>query len=205
MQPVPTKALLLIAQNMECFFCGNMIDWNTATKDHMIPQSKGGGGGSNIVLACVRCNSQKADRWPTFEEFSRAKSIHGHLPHIDVKEYASLIESLRQRAPVKPDRPPTSSLRWLLLSDGQTKGPNKQWQFDLQQGKCFYCDEPMVFRNARRSLLVPRCNGGGEGLNVVLACWGCTTFKRGTFITTAQFAKWAAMHGRDEKSGEPTK
>jgi len=31
------------------------------TKDHQLPKSKGGRGKLNLVLACYRCNSEKAD------------------------------------------------------------------------------------------------------------------------------------------------
>ena len=34
-----------------------------ATKDHVLPKSKGGGGGpKNLVLSCSGCNSKKGDR-----------------------------------------------------------------------------------------------------------------------------------------------
>lgn len=42
----------------ECAYCGNK---NDLTLDHIIPQSKGGEDKlSNVICACVSCNSSKA-------------------------------------------------------------------------------------------------------------------------------------------------
>jgi len=40
-----------------CYYCGDPA----STMDHKIPKSKGGGGGANLVPACLRCNQMKAD------------------------------------------------------------------------------------------------------------------------------------------------
>lgn len=35
-----------------------------ATRDHLIPRSKGGGEGENVVLSCYKCNQDKGDTMP---------------------------------------------------------------------------------------------------------------------------------------------
>jgi hypothetical protein len=55
--------------NYECVYCGSGVV-KTLTLDHVIPQSKGGGNSwDNLVTACKRCNSEKADL--TLEEFGK--------------------------------------------------------------------------------------------------------------------------------------
>ena len=49
-----------------CFYCSTTFNWDDEhsefypTWDHKIPRAKGGGKGSNLVLACKRCNQEKA-------------------------------------------------------------------------------------------------------------------------------------------------
>lgn len=49
-----------------CFWCDQPIDQSEATKDHLIPVSKGGENTfENLVCACKSCNTDKADLMPT--------------------------------------------------------------------------------------------------------------------------------------------
>lgn len=60
-----------------CHYCRK--DFGQLTRDHVIPRSAGGTNAYwNVVYACERCNSLKADSWPTCEcEFcSRAVFRH---------------------------------------------------------------------------------------------------------------------------------
>ena len=51
-----------------CFYCGRKLSRRRATKDHVIPVSKGGSNAKkNIVDACRKCNSEKGCL--TIEEF----------------------------------------------------------------------------------------------------------------------------------------
>jgi len=43
----------------KCFYCEREFNW--LTRDHVLPRSKGGKAKNNIVLACQRCNSYKAN------------------------------------------------------------------------------------------------------------------------------------------------
>ena len=53
-----------------CAYCGRRLKKKEATKDHVIPSSRGGTGcESNIVTACRPCNNFKANRTP--EEWAR--------------------------------------------------------------------------------------------------------------------------------------
>ena len=49
------------AQGKRCFYCRKLITLEEATFDHRIPVAKGGKDGQyNMVIACERCNKQKA-------------------------------------------------------------------------------------------------------------------------------------------------
>lgn len=53
------------AQNWRCCYCGCRIEPGTATLDHVIPKTKGGGSEyGNCVAACLPCNNAKGDMWP---------------------------------------------------------------------------------------------------------------------------------------------
>lgn len=48
-----------------CQYCLKTITYATATRDHVIPRSKGGGNqDDNIVLSCKKCNSKKSNKMP---------------------------------------------------------------------------------------------------------------------------------------------
>lgn len=50
---------------MTCQYCGCKPGSNELTIDHVVPKSHGGGSSwENCVLACVDCNSRKANRTP---------------------------------------------------------------------------------------------------------------------------------------------
>lgn len=51
-----------------CQYCLNPISFNEATKDHVIPKSKGGTNHDfNLVLACRKCNNDKDSIFPYFD------------------------------------------------------------------------------------------------------------------------------------------
>lgn len=56
---------LLIRDNYTCQYTGKRINMDTATMDHVIPRSKGGGSTwENLVMCCLDINAKKADRTP---------------------------------------------------------------------------------------------------------------------------------------------
>lgn len=49
----------------ECHWCGVRLTFDEATVDHRVPRAKGGTDASeNLVIACVPCNTEKADKMP---------------------------------------------------------------------------------------------------------------------------------------------
>jgi 5-methylcytosine-specific restriction endonuclease McrA len=44
-----------------CAYCNVRLTRETLTRDHVVPRARGGGGGDNLVPACVPCNRAKAD------------------------------------------------------------------------------------------------------------------------------------------------
>jgi len=48
-----------------CQYCGKLFDRRDLNLDHIIPREQGGGTNwENIVCACIRCNTRKANRTP---------------------------------------------------------------------------------------------------------------------------------------------
>ena len=49
----------------ECQYCLKEIPFSVATRDHVLPRSKGGDStDSNLVLSCKKCNSKKSNKFP---------------------------------------------------------------------------------------------------------------------------------------------
>jgi hypothetical protein len=49
-----------------CHYCGRELSQKKATKDHVIPRSRGGVNEQwNIVISCSPCNLTKGSDWPT--------------------------------------------------------------------------------------------------------------------------------------------
>ena len=56
---------VLIRDKLRCQYCGKTAFNKALTYDHVIPRSKGGTScWENIVMACVECNREKADKTP---------------------------------------------------------------------------------------------------------------------------------------------
>jgi len=66
---------------LHCYWCGVVV-WRgpviragqpnpiAATREHVIPRSRGGGGDANVVIACYGCNAERgnAEGWVPFHE-----------------------------------------------------------------------------------------------------------------------------------------
>lgn len=58
-----SKRNILLRDNHKCQYCGIRVSSDSATLDHVIPQSKGGRGSwVNLVTACRSCNGKKGDQ-----------------------------------------------------------------------------------------------------------------------------------------------
>jgi HNH endonuclease len=80
--------------NYSCQYCGRKPKEDECTIDHVVPKSLGGGTSwTNCVLACYRCNSQKADRRPEDAVRSKDKS----------KKWVGPSPMKLLREPVKPE------------------------------------------------------------------------------------------------------
>lgn len=95
-----------------CRYCRFYMDETTATRDHVIPRSRGGRGHStNVVLACVECNTAKADA--ELAVFLRSAWLRAR--RIDVECNGATCRRVGRRsaparaATVKPLRPFTQS------------------------------------------------------------------------------------------------
>jgi 5-methylcytosine-specific restriction endonuclease McrA len=54
-----------LRDNFHCQYCGREFDERELTLDHVVPRDRGGKTNwENIVTACSRCNSRKANRLP---------------------------------------------------------------------------------------------------------------------------------------------
>jgi 5-methylcytosine-specific restriction endonuclease McrA len=74
---------LVVRGGYKCFYCKGALAAregcsNSATRDHVVPRSRGGGGGENVVVACWRCNQVKGDM--TAEEFRAMYPTPDRLP-----------------------------------------------------------------------------------------------------------------------------
>lgn len=75
-------------ETSRCYWCGLTCTYNgapsedntyRATKEHIVPQSFGGGGGGNRVVACHRCNQVRGRdmRWIPFHKIPKAQRLQG--------------------------------------------------------------------------------------------------------------------------------
>lgn len=82
---VPVNAVTFSRRNIfkrdkyTCQYCGRQPGSEELTIDHVVPRSQGGGTNwENCVLACIECNSLKADRTP--EQAHMQLRGHPHRP-----------------------------------------------------------------------------------------------------------------------------
>ena len=91
---------LFLAQQGICFHCHEPMLWNPTapsgrrhkfgwTREHLVPRSKGGGNGENIVLAHKKCNEKRGNTPPTEEMLARAKAIRDRARGITAAEIRS--------------------------------------------------------------------------------------------------------------------
>lgn len=79
-----SKTNVLRRDGFCCQYCGVKLPQHELTIDHVVPRSMWNGGStptcwSNIVAACYRCNSKKADRTPEQAEMPLMKKVGENL------------------------------------------------------------------------------------------------------------------------------
>lgn len=58
-----TRFAILFRDDWRCVYCAKNLDVGSATIDHLRPTSRGGSHHpTNLVAACLRCNSRRQDR-----------------------------------------------------------------------------------------------------------------------------------------------
>lgn len=182
---VSREALMRRDENV-CVYCeepvslkGSPVDTDRrlATRDHVVPKSRGGSDGSeNLVLACARCNFLKGD-------------LHlGDFLALYLKADAAKIAAAIERVEERLSRPlpPTGSGP---CPDGSTALMSVYRRFN---GRCCYCRrhcadprEPAGFyTRAVGDFVRPRLSGGKSVADtVILACRGCKSLKdRGLLV-----------------------
>jgi 5-methylcytosine-specific restriction endonuclease McrA len=79
-----SKKNILIRDKFTCQYCAEILSERSLTIDHIVPKSKGGSSKwENLVAACKRCNTKKADKTPEEAGLWLSKkptrlSIHTH-------------------------------------------------------------------------------------------------------------------------------
>lgn len=77
-----------------CQYCLKEIKYSVATKDHVLPKSKGGENfDNNIVLACKKCNNKKAAKFPFLNALGSEVKIK-KMSHI---QYAISVSNIKVR------------------------------------------------------------------------------------------------------------
>jgi 5-methylcytosine-specific restriction endonuclease McrA len=62
----PSRKAVFIRDGFRCQYCGLRVSMRTGTRDHVMPRSRGGADTlSNVVTACVPCNTRKDNRTPS--------------------------------------------------------------------------------------------------------------------------------------------
>lgn len=75
--------LLVSRDGWRCFYCDEILDYETCTREHLLPVSYGGPDHiNNIVLSCEYCN-RKADRLSLIEKIKLRESIVYYRDYYD--------------------------------------------------------------------------------------------------------------------------
>jgi hypothetical protein len=130
---------LLFAQGGLCFFCGTLLPKSTATVEHLLAASRGGGNGDENCVACCQTLNALFGNFSLKEKFRVVLNQNGHFkcpngigtpakpkappaPSQDVVD--AVIANLKSRGNARPRRLKTlastiKSLASLKLTDAQ--------------------------------------------------------------------------------------
>lgn len=86
-RPTFTKHNLCVRDKYTCQYCSKPFPPSQLQKEHVIPRSRGGKTNwTNIVMACEKCNSDKADKLAMKPTRMPREPTHYELAHI-AKQY----------------------------------------------------------------------------------------------------------------------
>jgi len=92
--PLLTNEALFARDDYHCLYCGNLFEFASLSRDHVVPTSRGGRDRwENVVTACRRCNQHKGDRMLSEINMELIALPYRPNPY----EYMALINSKRIR------------------------------------------------------------------------------------------------------------
>lgn len=81
-----------------CMYCGKKVSLSSFTFDHVTPKCKGGKTcWTNIVICCMRCNSQKGRK--TADQFKKSLIRQPYAPRLDKAAPSHLVSRLAGEIP----------------------------------------------------------------------------------------------------------
>lgn len=106
------RKMLFARDRWCCAYCGEKFPESTLTKEHIIPQSRGGDSGwMNLVTACLSCNTRKSNKTP---EEARMSLLY--VPYVPSKWEGMILENrmiLGDQMDFLMARVPKNSRLWL--------------------------------------------------------------------------------------------
>jgi 5-methylcytosine-specific restriction endonuclease McrA len=115
-EPKFSRRSILLRDRYCCQYCGKRFPANELTFDHLIPRTKGGKTEwTNIVSACVGCNTKKADKMPEFSGKKGTKRGNGLRP-LKMPKRPTNAELLKTGLEFLPDQLRETFGDWLYWS-----------------------------------------------------------------------------------------
>lgn len=141
-----TRVWLLEQHGPVCAYCGRTVQPRSITLDHVTPR-KGQSAydrRDNLVLACKRCNTAKADR--PFLAFvlgnrTRATNLFRYGSHLS-QGILDMLQPLVGELPPVPAHPPHAAYSAAAASNGAAARPKRERiKFGSEDGESPYADE----------------------------------------------------------------
>lgn len=165
-----------------CAYCKDEISLEISTRDHFLPTALGGPNHPyNIILSCIKCNTQKADMQPI--TYLRSQGIDLYDPAFKVafknlvthsissNKIVRLMKYRRGTYEENTDNPSLTARR-------AKSTVNQKRVCDDFDFKCAICTSPLRPKSVMVMMVLPRRFGGRpENDNFIAACHKCFTEK----------------------------